>query len=461
MIRRALIGTLLALPLLGAFCDVEPPCGRADLAPLPQLPAYAVISSDYLSTAIAVLDEEGDPITDAWIDSGTTRPGLSLTLNDVVFPTEALGTNVLTVIDRLGVDIVTQIALPSGEILRQLPTAPSEPRGGAAFRANPHDVVPLDERHLLISRFEPNLDPAAPPLALGNDLVILDTETRTIVDAIPLGALDGLEDLDGQPARAYARPSRMVRVGSLIVVGLARLTSDWRAAEGAVAIVDPNTRAAVALELPGLSNCASVVAIRGATDRVLVVCSGRPFTDENGRRATAGVAIVSIDSDGHAALEHVLRAAEHPEAPVITGGAISIDGRHTVLTAMGDDRVDRPDRLVRLDLARDAIEVILDAEEAYVLGTGTFDPERRLLLVPDATVGVRRFRVVDGEIEPLEPSSVSRCAGLGARQVTRLSTSRAVASTHVEDSSQPLQAFVVGGRGTKLREISFECVAQR
>lgn len=453
--------TLSLLPMLGAVCDVEPPCGRGELAPLPRKPTYAVVSSDYLSTAIALLDEEGDPITDAWLDSGTTRPGLSLTLNDVVLPSMPLEEDALTLIDRLGVDVITRIAMPNGEILGQIPTTPSQRDGRATFRANPHDVLPLGRGKALVSRFEPNLDPNAGPLERGSDLLVVELEGGANVDAISLSALDGHVDVAGAATHAYARPSRMMWVGPRIVVGLARLSTDWKAAPGAIAIVDPETKEVVPLDLPGLASCSSVVPIPTREDAVIVVCSGRPFTDLEGRREHAGIAVITVDAEGLARIERLIRAAEHPSIPVMTGGVVALDARAFIYVAMGDDRVGLPDRLVYYDLAREEHQLVLEAESAFVLGRGSYDPTTNLLLVPDANVGIHRFRVREGGLAPLGVTSVSRCSGLGPREIAALAPSRNASMTHLEDARQAEETLAVGSRGAQLRHVGVQCVSER
>ena len=60
--------------------------GTPALDPLGTMPRYAVVSSDFSSSSIAMLDESFDPIDESWVNSGTTYPGLVATLSgDVVY----------------------------------------------------------------------------------------------------------------------------------------------------------------------------------------------------------------------------------------------------------------------------------------------------------------------------------------------------------------------------------------
>ena len=199
--------------MLGCGSGEGPRCGPAGLGPAPAATAYAVVASDYASTAVALLDAEGRPLQQAWVDSGTVAPGLSMALSgDVVLPTEAPPPGRLVLLDRYGTDVVDLFALASGRVLGQWPVSVAPP-GGAAWRPNPYDAVRLPAAdgaaRWVVSRFEPNLDPAAPELDRGDDLLVLDERGRALA-RWPLGAAR-LQLPDG--TRIHARPSRMVRRG--------------------------------------------------------------------------------------------------------------------------------------------------------------------------------------------------------------------------------------------------------
>lgn len=417
---------LAILVAIAVGCGAESPCGRAALAPLDRTPAYAVVTGDFTSTAIALLDARGTPITGAWIDSGTTRPGLATTISgDVALPTRPVTPGVLTVIDRFGVDRITRIAVPEGNVLGQVPTTPAMRRGQTAFRANPHDAVALEGSGALVSRFEPNLDPRAAPLDRGNDLLRVDMAAGELTDRIPLGSLDvHVTGPRGEDTRVYARPSRMVRTGSRIVVGLARLSADFMVAgPGAVAIVDPVAGTARALALEGLTNCGEVVPVPRRPNRAAVVCSGPTFAEgPEGRREGAGAAWIHVPPDRAAHVAHLWRAAEHPSVPPVSRGAVAIGDTHLVVAARGSEPTGAPDRLVRLDLASGETQVVAEGDGGFVFGPGAFDSERHLLLIPDTVAGIRRFHVPrdGGAPEPMEVVDPSPCRELGAREIRPL-----------------------------------------
>jgi hypothetical protein len=423
--RPLALATATAGWLASAACATEPPCPPATLAPLDGDPAYAVVTSDYQATAIALLDADGALVTEAWIDSGATEPGIVAALSgDVSLPTEPWPGE-LVLLDRYGVDVVTRIAIPSGEILGQIPTR--LPRGASptGFLPNPHDAIRLDERRALVTRFDPNPNPAAPELDRGNDLVVVDLERAELVERIDLSHLD-------QPdARGtiWARPDRMIRRAGLVVVGLARLGAIyWQAGDGAIAIVDPEARTATDVPLDGLRNCGAVRAVADDAARVLVLCAGDSFepdslvpSSEATRRAHAGLALVHVASDGAARVELTWRAVDSPDRPIPTTSLVSLGGTRAVFTATGEDRSDRPfrpDRVFTVDLAGGE-PVPLFESGAVDVAVGHFAPATGLLFLPDASAGIRRVWVGD---VPEEATSVdpSPCRRLPAREVAPL-----------------------------------------
>lgn len=403
-----------ALTLIVTACASDPPCPPAELEPLARLPAHAVVTSDYQSTAVALLDGDGALITEAWIDSGTTKPGIVAALTgDVTLPTQPWPGE-LVLIDRFGVDVITRIEVPSGRVLGQVPTR-GEQRSG--YRPNPQDVVRLGPTLALVSRHEPNLDPGAPEIDRGDDLVLVDLEESQVVDRI------GLEHLgipsDGGPIRA--RPSRMVRRGELVVVGLARLSDAWESGPGAVAIVDPEARTATEVPLAGLRDCGLVRAVADDPTRALVLCAGQPFAEgtltaasEETRRVHAGLAILDVSDDGTAEVAHVFRAADHPSTPVPTSSLVSLGGTRALAIAMGDERDRRRDRAIVVDVATGAAQIVLEAP-AFAIGVGRFAPSEGTVLLPDSTAGIRRMQADTFEMSP--ETDPSPCRGLPSREV--------------------------------------------
>jgi len=216
-----------------------------------------------------------------------------------------------------------------------------------------------------------------------------------------------------------------VRIGRKLVVGLSRISRSYDAVgEGAIALVDLDSGHVRALELPGLRNCAQVVAIPGDAERVVVACTG-PLA-AGSEREHAGLALCALDGDS-LAIERLWRAADGPELAVPVFGVVALGGSVVTAVAAGDEARDEPDRLYRVDLATGAQRELLAARSAWVLGDGAYNAHARLLFIPDAstdrddrpTAGVHRLEL-DDELEPGAPHVIAIDPALPAWQVAPL-----------------------------------------
>lgn len=398
---------LAALLVLGC-ADPGDACPAADLSTLATAPSYAVVSSDYGATAIALLDEGGGMLEEAWLGSGTRAASIVATLSgDVSLPGAPFDDCTLVLLDRFGTDVVTFLDVCGGQPLaRQVDV-------GGGFAANPQDAVRIDERRAWVSRLTVNL--AAGPAAMdrGNDVVVVDVEAGRVVDRIDLSALD-----DGD---AFARPTRLARLraGDLdrLLVGTARLSSGFDAvATGAVALVDPGSGAVETRSLAPMTNCGELDPVPGEPSRAVVTCGGATFGQESDRRDGAGVALLELTAGGELTELGRWQAADHPELGVASTYAVPLGDGRVVAIASGDSGA-TADRAVLLDLMAGSAEVLFEAAEAFVLGEGAYDPEGDLLLIPDASAGaVRRFV---GLVE-IEPVDTAGCRGLPPREVARI-----------------------------------------
>ena len=388
----------VALALLLFGCHEAPTCGGAALAPLTEAPTYAVVSSDYASTAIALLDGRGALLDEAWLDSGTAPPGIVATLSgDVSLPGAPYDGCTLVLIDRLGTNVVTFLDVCGGEIVRaQVPTGQD---------TNPQDVLQVDGR-AWISRFGRGADG-------GDDIAVLDVDAGRVIDTVDLSALAG------ELGRVHpGRMARLTREGTeRVLLGAARLANDFmEASTGAVGMIDPDTREVSLLSLEPLRNCAEVDAVPGAPDRALVTCGGPTFAPHEMRRPHAGLVLLELAEDGEARELGRYAAADHPELPVPYLGAVSLGDGNAFCAASGDVGGD-VDRGLRVNLLTGEAEVVLAAADAYVIGEGAHSAEPGLLLVPDAAAGAVR-RIEEG-VEG-EPVATAGCRGLPPREIARL-----------------------------------------
>ncbi len=164
--------------------------GSSALDPLSSTPRYAVLSSDFSSSSIAMLDADFVTIDGSWISSGTTYPGLVATLSgDVVLPNRQAGDGTVAVIDRFFTDVVTRFFVPSGNLNGQLRTQGDI--GDSGFSSNPQDFIFVDPDSAWVPRYESNLNPDAIPENQGNDLFEVNPSDMSATgDRIDLSSLD-------------------------------------------------------------------------------------------------------------------------------------------------------------------------------------------------------------------------------------------------------------------------------
>jgi hypothetical protein len=141
--------------------------------------------------------------------------------------------------------------------------------------------------------------------------------------------------------------------------------------------------------------------------------------------------------DGTLQVEHLWRAVDHPDAPLAVGAVVSLGGSELVAVAHGEgEQRDAAgelagpasrDRAYVVDLATGVRRLLFEAEGRFVVGSGAYDPDSGLLLIPDASTdgaarpvaGVRRFRrTSEGELRPLDVIEIDDV--LPVRQVRAL-----------------------------------------
>ncbi len=386
---------LIGLVLAAMGCGEASPVvgGVAALEPLDAMPRYAVVSSDFSSSSIAMLDRDFAVIDDSWLSSGTTYPGLVATLSgDVVLPNRQAGDGTFAVIDRFFTDVVTRFFVPSGALNGQVRTHGE--LGNAGFSSNPQDFIFVNEKSAWVPRYESNLDPTASPENKGNDLFEIDPTDMSRTGArIDLSSLDTTATVmgDGGPTQVdvFARPSRGVLVGSTLVVGLDRISASFDAAgPGMVAVVGLEDSSVEGLQLEGLKSCGNTVPVLGAPGKVVVACVGfaQPFGDEPQVRASSGIVLLDVGESG-VAIERIWRVADHPGSAIAVNSIAAIAPERIVGVATGDFAT-TVDALYAIDLATGAQELVYESTDSFVIGVAAYDPESEMLYVPDAAADV-------------------------------------------------------------------------
>jgi len=412
--EREFANTLLICAALAAVG-----CGDSSSAldPLDAMPRYAVVSSDYSSSSIAMLDEDFEVIDESWLNSGTTYPGLVATLSgDVVLPNRQAGDETFAVIDRLFTDVVTRFFVPSGNLNGQARTHGEV--GDTGFSSNPQDFIFVDADSAWAPRYNSNFNPAAPPENQGNDLFEINPTDMSATGArIDLSSLDTTATVmteDGPiEVDVFARPSRGVLVGSRIVVGLDRISGSFDAAgDGMVAIVDLEDESVQGLELAGLKSCGNAVPVPGAPSKVVVACVGfaQPYGDEPQVRASSGIALLDV-ADAEVTIERLWRLADHPASAIAVNSVIAIDAQRVVGVANPDSKRTL-DALYETDLTTGVQELVHESSGSFVVGLPAYDPDSEMLYLPDAAQdAVVEFASDDGSF--VETGSTSIAPGLG------------------------------------------------
>jgi hypothetical protein len=365
--------------------------GTAALEPLDEAPRFAVVSTDFSSSSIAMLDEDFVVIDESWLSSGTTYPGLVASLSgDVVLPNRQAGDGTFTVIDRFFTDVVTRFFLPSGNLNGQVRTHGAASDSG--FSSNPQDFIFVDADSAWVPRYEVNLNPVASPENRGNDLIEINPSDMSATGArIDLSPFDTSVTIPSGDASTevdvFARPSRGILFGTTMVLGLDRISAGFDAAgSGMVAVIDLEDHSVVGLELSGLASCGNAVPVPEAPSKVLVACVGfaQPFGDEPQVRASSGLVLLDIGVAG-VEIERIWRVADDPSAAISVNSVIAIDDRRALGVATGNF-VDTVDQLYLIDLVTGDQELVLESGGSFVTGIGlsAYDPDSRMLYVPDA-----------------------------------------------------------------------------
>lgn len=375
-----------------------PDGGTSALAPIVGTPRFVVRHSDYASSAFSLLDAQGDVLADGWIHSGSMPPGLTAVLSgDTDVPT-AFEPGVLTILDRFGSDVVTRVQFATGNVLGQVRTQGVSTSG---FSGNPQDVVVVAPDSAWVSRYGHNLMPGASPDVAGSDLIEIDPSTMTLTgERISLTSFEQPIQVTGTSGTvtvtARARPNRIVRIGSHLAVGLDLVSDGFEgAAPGRLAVVNPGTGDVDSFDLAPLTNCGTVLPVPGEAAQVAVVCKG--WAD---RTAESGLVLLSIDGSTGAVTELDRYAtADHASEDYVFDSVVVLgDGTFLGVHVGGWAPTDPPDTLVRVTLADGNRSTLLTAAHpSDLFVTMAFDATTGLLLVPDASVGVRRYqRATDG-----------------------------------------------------------------
>jgi hypothetical protein len=368
----------LALGVLLSACGGEPnqgpaahpdggegsPIGTSGGPPVPV--GLAVVSSDFTSTSVSLLDLAGGTLVkDNCIHSGTKAPALSVALSgDIALPSQPQAKNELVVIDSKN-SALTWLMPQSCEVLRQMGV-------GGGFAAFPHDVVSLAADKAYVTRNSTN--PAKPDE--GSDILIIDPAATTVLGRIDLRPHATTVESSGASVLPF--PSRALLVGGKVYVVLNNLSADFKAAgPGRVVIIDPaSDQVTGSIDLPTLKNCG---ALDHPAANALVVGCGGSYAEGPAQIESSGVAWVDLSTSPPQVVTTVSAMAFGRPVSGFRVAAVS-DALAFTLTE-GDFMGPAKDALWLFDFKGSTPRKLLEAGGSFVLGLFLDSREPRLFLL--------------------------------------------------------------------------------
>lgn len=264
------------------------PCGRG----------LVVVSSDFQSTTVALIDTHGAVLSSSMLSAASAPVGLSAALSgDVVLPTSAQLNDEIALIDRYPAAVLTFVNIRAGSVRAQL-----DVRTG--FASNPQDFGLSTLGEAWVSRYETNVAPGSEAFDQGGDVLALAPAVPTITQRVDLAL--AMKDAPG----FLPRPGRMVVLDGRVFVLLAAYDASFtHSAPSRLAVLDAESRVLLGVRvLEGLHGCGAL-AVEPPFDadgapianrRIAVGCSGQ----------FAGTSIPSLDSSGIALLATDLALTE-------------------------------------------------------------------------------------------------------------------------------------------------------
>jgi hypothetical protein len=321
---RALLTAVVALA--SAACGApEPPAntGGTDVAPGACGRGVVVVSSDYQSTDVGLVDWSGDVLSASVISSSSASTGLSAALSgDVVAPTTPDAGDTFTLIDRYPASVITLVDVVSGAVRAQIDVK-------TGFASDAHDWLALGDHKAYVARYDPNLAAGAEPFDGGSDVLIVDP-----IAGAPTGRIDLSSALAGAGAGFYPRPARLVQAGGLVYALLSCDDLDYTSsAESRVVEIDPATDAITRVHvLSGLHGCLGL-AVSPSGASLGVACSGQfeqSSATDVGESAAVRLDLTTLDETARAtaaslggdALGFSISFASESTAVVTTFGAL-------------------------------------------------------------------------------------------------------------------------------------------
>lgn len=357
----SLFATCAAAVLATACGAPAPPPGTGGVDTTPSVcgRGVVVVQSDYQSTNVSLIDNDGAVLSSSFVSSASAQVGLSAALSgDVAPPTSIMSGAELALIDRYPASVVTFVDLATAQVRGQLDVS-------TGFASNPQDFIVVGQGRGYVSRYEGNTQPGNEPFDDGNDQLLVDTSAIQITGRIDM--MGAVADGDYLP-----RSGRMERIGDLVFALLGAYSADFSdsAPSRLVAIdVSDNSIRAVSV-LAGLHGCGAMAAWGDAATpdgTLAVACSGKFGGGATPSTGEAGVVVLDTLPDGTTLERARWTAADLPGRP--PGFSVTFAGRdRLLLTLLGSEGDATPDALIEIDVASDTVTTVLESESPFQLG---------------------------------------------------------------------------------------------
>jgi len=326
----------------------------------------SVVSTDYLSTSISILDiEQQQLFREGIIHSGSSDPGLSVALSgDIVLPSTPNPDNEIILIDRYPNSVLTFISPEDFSITGQLSVA-------TGFASNPQDLLWLSRNKAYVTRYETNATPGKEEYDDGGDILIIDPASRTIIGNILIPQIEG---------NILPRPTHLVYANNLVWVAIDQLNKDFsKAGNGRIIAIDPGTDIIVHdIEIEQYKNCTGITYAKELS-KLVVSCSGLFYNALDSQLGESG--IVSIDlSANELLIETIIKADDRPYGFEVE----MFNASHIICMHFGDLNLEINDSIVAIDIKTGEESLIHEASTPFGMGGTLADSDNNTVYIGDA-----------------------------------------------------------------------------
>jgi hypothetical protein len=395
-------------------CNVSPlsTSGGASLPARGDCPrGLAVLSSDFVSSEVALLSPDGDVASSAFLSSASSAAsGLAAAFSgDIVVASAPSRPGELAIVDRFGTNVLTFVDTRTAAVRAQLPV-------GTGFEANAQAYLELDEQHALVPRLGQNARPGREPFDAGSDVLLVDPSVPQVVGSVPMPRKEGY----------FPGPVGATRVGAEVVVTLQHGRPDYGAmAEGELVVLGvDDARVRYRLPLEGLKNCGQSQ-LSPNRARLAVACEG-PIDRRGAAVEPETSGLVLLDATASPLVERRRFSAVELFGGPIQHSVEFVSDTLVLLKTQTAQGAEQDNRLFSLDLERGETSLLASAARdangrgvgiafgAMTCELGCGDP----CFVADKSRGeLLRFRLRDGSLEP-DGEVVIHGAGLPPLSVT-------------------------------------------